>query len=1137
MADDRNIPAPEERPEIDSLLSDDLWNNIFIGANSAKMGAEQAATEFGEMIGILPPGTSESVTGELKQGREELLDRTVGSQRMPGASAVQTGMEVAPALLIPFGRSKAAASLFGAGAGSIQFQENVDDSRLPTQALGAAIGFGTRVGLDAFTKLRGGGPARKSAEAEILAIESGRAGQRALPAPSPQLPPPPVLRGEVMPREANIVPARASQGRLFEGRVVPDAGRLEGPQGLFSAPSRSPTAGLVAEDFLPGASAPSVLSQAPRASGPRAGLSKSQEMLAFRKITALDEQTKKLAKAIKDIEKAVAKRPNTKATKKLEELKAKRGATRTLREAGKARLTKEKAATPVKHRAWKTVEQDPRVESLVDETDQEGIFPKRNGNGYWINLKPGVRHPDQGASIHEPTKKAAMARLNEVVNEEVPRNAPVPKGQRGSADPALLGGIARAGVGSVVGAGVAGATGQDPLSGAVVGAAGGLAAPILLRGAQRARAAKKGVQDAARDASKHNAKVTGFAKARNFSTDAIADALTGARNVADEFLGASLTRIEQISPRVGALMRQAEWNQHNQANKWIKTGDVAWAKLDKAGLTDVQDRTFKKFWLNSTEGGIRYLRSQGKGEAADAMAEIQGVMKDAESYLKDVDLGGFTNKKGEWVSNLRTNYAPRSVVDTSAFETIQWVKSHLDQLAKKKDVDLTDFQKEMEITNLLNGALLSRSDAVQYARASANLKQRTVKVTDKNVDAYGDPKVAYNDYVESVTKQVERRRFFGQQGVNIKEMGAQAESLQGVGSQIAKQLTRGGMSKEDAGELVELLKARFGPGEQAPHRFWQNFKNLTYAGLLGNPLAAATQFGDVAISMHKNGVRNTVEGLSKVLAGKGKINGLDKESLLGIRNAAADFDSRTPTRDILNWSLKWGGFQHMDRFGKNTFIQSAMLKNQNMGKEEFVRKWRPLFDVEGGDAQVEQLWDQVQRFEKITPENQDSLGFMLWNELSDAQPIALSALPQRYHMHPNGRVGYMLQSFTLKQFDIIRRDIVSEFGAGNIAQGTAKMARFATFFVMMNGSTDQFKSFITGKDEGVGDTVLNNTLKMFGGNKFMVEQIGREGLGKGLLGAIAPPTAVPDAIGDLDKMADLVPILGRTTKRFRDAVE
>jgi hypothetical protein len=482
--------------------------------------------------------------------------------------------------------------------------------------------------------------------------------------------------------------------------------------------------------------------------------------------------------------------------------------------------------------------------------------------------------------------------------------------------------------------------------------------------------------------------------------------------------------------------------------------------------------------------------------------------------------------------NLRANYFPRQVNDPSFFN-IKEVDSYLDFLAKKKNVDLTDMEKEDAITNLLNDAISKADESGEYARAASNLKKRTNKVTNQNVDAYEDLHQSFDNYIESIVRQVERRKFFEGRGVDTSKLGPNGENLQSVAVGLKNSLKQGDLSPEQLDEIATLIRMRFGPGEQASSKAIQNFKNFTYGGLLGNPIAAATQFGDVALSAHKNGIMNTAVSLARSLESLNKpiSGGLDKSTLLGLRDAAADFNSRVGSRDILDWALTFGGFKAMDRLGKNTFINAAMRKNQQMSRENFIAKWRPTFDPDAVAGQAaprtEQLYDQVRNFRQIDDTNKDTIGFMLWNELADVQPIGLSALPEQYLANPNGRVAYMLQTFTLRLFDVMRRDVQQEWSAGNRKQAIANFMRLASLFTMMNGTADGAKNFVLGKDDGVVEIVQSNLLKMFGLNKFMVGQIQREGIGEAIGGTILPPLAIFDALTDPKDAVGLLPPFGR----------
>jgi hypothetical protein len=201
----------------------------------------------------------------------------------------------------------------------------------------------------------------------------------------------------------------------------------------------------------------------------------------------------------------------------------------------------------------------------------------------------------------------------------------------------------------------------------------------------------------------------------------------------------------------------------------------------------------------------------------------------------------------------------------------------------------------------------------------------------------------------------------------------------------------------------------------------------------------------------------------------------------------------------------------MDTLGKNVFINAAMRNNQKMSPEAFVSKWKRIFDPKGGTQNTEQVFKKVNSFTKIDKNNRDDIGLLLWNELSTAQPISPLAMPKAYHDNPNGRMFWMLQSFTLKVLDIGRKDVLWKAANGDHAGAAKAFMSLAGYFILMNGTVDAAKDFVRGKEQlGVMDRVVDNSLRMLGVNKFMIDSAVRQGAGKAVAGLVMPPTTILD---------------------------
>jgi hypothetical protein len=129
-------------------------------------------------------------------------------------------------------------------------------------------------------------------------------------------------------------------------------------------------------------------------------------------------------------------------------------------------------------------------------------------------------------------------------------------------------------------------------------------------------------------------------------------------------------------------------------------------------------------------------------------------------------------------------------------------------------------------------------------------------------------------------------------------------------------------------------------------------------------------------------------------------------------------------------------------------------------------------------------------------------------------------------------MAYMLQTFTLKLFDVMRKDIVQQVQAGNHALAAKNAAKLTSLFVLMNAGTDAAKNFLTGKTATPSELLINNFIKMSGGNKFMMDTAGRQGLGAALTSVVMPPMAMVDALIDPKKAVGMIPVIGRNAQQF-----
>jgi hypothetical protein len=237
---------------------------------------------------------------------------------------------------------------------------------------------------------------------------------------------------------------------------------------------------------------------------------------------------------------------------------------------------------------------------------------------------------------------------------------------------------------------------------------------------------------------------------------------------------------------------------------------------------------------------------------------------------------------------------------------------------------------------------------------------------------------------------------------------------------------------------------------------------------------------------------------------------------MGVANKVAqEFQDTGRTAKILDSVLKLTQFKRVDMYGKKVLLNSSMRKYKKMVTsnadelDRFRDKYKDAFTPDELNRTVTAMRDG-----KLTKE----VKFVLWNDLSDVQPVSLAEMPLAYLNHPNGRMLYALKSFTLKQFDIIRRDSLRDISNGNVTKGVFNLSKIVLTLTLANASTESIKNFILGKDVDFGDAVHTNIWKNFGLSDYLVRKAG-EGKVTETIGNMVFPTGLFDLPFSMASMA------------------
>lgn len=515
----------------------------------------------------------------------------------------------------------------------------------------------------------------------------------------------------------------------------------------------------------------------------------------------------------------------------------------------------------------------------------------------------------------------------------------------------------------------------------------------------------------------------------------------------EDLLGSLSTGIRNISEGVGGLVRRFEFDLHvNTANAMTKANPF---------LSD----------LNKLSGNLKapITRNLYNGNLVEAERLMPEAMKVKFQEVKNILNQTYddSQKAGIFFDKL-DDYFPRQVKDLDGLRSIfgkkdltlltQMENEYAKKLGLNSARDLSLGERGYVTNQYIRGYGLTDGAVPRFA------KKRNVNIADLT-DAqiakfYEKPEDALALYIRGSVDKIEKYKFFGRNAIKNKDGVFNIDSS--IGALMAREKGAGRLDPLDEDELVDLLQARFISGDKPMRKGFGILRDLGYMGTIGNPYASITQIGDLGTAGALHGFRNTIAAMF----GTKQIKLID----IGIQNASQEFAEGNirGTAKALNKIFDWTGFRRFDQFGKESTMNAAFRKALNLVKSEkgeatFRKKWADLYSFEP------KLLDDLVRDLK-TGKITDNVKFHAFNELSDVQPITLSEMPKAYLNNPNGRLLYMLKSFTLKQIDVVRRNVVQQWKKGNKAEAIKNATALAAYLSTLNLGTKVVKDLLKGRD-------------------------------------------------------------------------
>jgi len=553
-------------------------------------------------------------------------------------------------------------------------------------------------------------------------------------------------------------------------------------------------------------------------------------------------------------------------------------------------------------------------------------------------------------------------------------------------------------------------------------------------------------------------------------------------NFAEKLFTPISSRLKRINPSLKQALTKFEYD---TANSIMSDTNAATPFLESVKKMSADDRA-----------DLDLAFKNGDVKKIDEVVKKYGISKQYKSIRSTLDS---IHKKALEVGldvGYIENYHPRIIKDVKGFlDHVRGGKhwSLISEAIQKKETELgrylTDEEKAYAINTLLRGYSLGQ---IKLERPG-NLKEREIDIITPEFNAfYEDSSSALVKYIEQVNENIAARRFFG-------KSEAFSNIDNSIGAYTARLLAEGKLTPNQELEVKQILQSRFNArGTSGPITI---YKNLSYIDTMGSMVSAITQIGDLAFSLYRNGFLNTSSSFIEAVQGRSELTKRD----LGIDKIAEEFKDTTRTGKWLKKVFNMTGFTWMDSLGKETLINSSIKNLRNLASKptgEFEDRIEEVFGNESSQV-IKDL-----KSGEIT----ENVRLLAFSELSKFQPITLSEMPEKYLTGGNGRIFYMLKSYTIKQLDAVRNESFDLIAKGETAKGLGNLVRLSVALMAMNATADLIKDLLLNRPIEIEDLVIDNILRLLGFSRWQLYKARQEGVGTMLWQTITPPAKLVDSI-------------------------
>ena len=599
----------------------------------------------------------------------------------------------------------------------------------------------------------------------------------------------------------------------------------------------------------------------------------------------------------------------------------------------------------------------------------------------------------------------------------------------------------------------------------------------------------------------------------------------GGFKTARDYLGAVSTTLRDADPALLRHARQFEERLQTRKNEVKAAGDPFLASAES--LPRAQKRALNRAVLTNDPAAVdAAIVATGRPALAQQWRDLRAGL---DKLGQDLQAAGIVPK-------LRTDYFPRIVKDAEGLfseigktATTELQKRLLDA-DRKAVTSRGSGLTQLEESAIINQYLL---EPLRQGHRPSWTKGRSIpEITEALEPYYLNMTDSFHAYANSAAMQLEKGKFFGKDAVYAKKgPGNYINTDASIGALVRRLFEEGRIDHGQMGELEQIFRARFGPGERQSSGLIQDFRNVTTGLLLGNPLSAALNLTDLGTTARIHGVWPTLVSVTKNLAPGGKH--LELKDLGFVDHISEEFVSTRKSAKFLNGMMKAGTFSWVDRLMKETNLEAARGNYEKLaqtpeGVAQIGEKYANYFDKDFPRL-IQDL--RARRLTDLTRE-------LYFGELSDIQPMTKLEVPLKYLEHPNGRLLYQFKTFMMKQLDQMRREGYNEIAAGNTRKGVQNLAKIAAVLGVSGATVEMLKDYVLGKPfDAEWEDIPMNALKTFGFSQYVIDKARRGEPLDALAGMATPPYKVFDEVirgvlpgstqKEQDRALSHIPIIGK----------